>query len=890
MLVVVVCTENVRGQNIIATVPPNINGSDNHVDIQNNSGGDWYFYTSPTPSAATMSRMDSSEVAEYPWGDVGNFAADPGNYEQDRIYPDEFLRVYPNSLAAGTLIQVAYATTPVGTQYDFDITVTAGAQVTAINILDGNPTTAASLQWEVSFSAAVSGVTAPNFALANPNGITGLSITSVTPDTAQPSTNWTVTVSTGSGTGLLGLNWAGHQNESPTVASTFTGQQYQFSIAPVISREPASLGVNIGTTTTLSVQASLRDNGAIAYQWYSGTSVNPSAATVITGATNTTYTPPTFGSLGSFQFFCRVYTPSNPNTYTDSSTAIVTVVNPPQITATSANVTIGSGQTATFSVTATGTSLVYQWYNGVAPNTSNPVGEDSSTFTSPASSADSNYWVQVSNPGPTLANSSTYYATVITRLVPASANYKGAVNTAFTNIFGVTALDSANNVIPNVPVTFSAPNGANAGGTFAGYTGAVTVNTGSGGVAAAPVFTADSVAGAYNVTATFSTVQENLPATNFPSFTSSPSVTFVTDLTNNFAVTQTGFAAPTFTESGTLPSGVTFTAGILSGKPPTGSGGNYPFAIVAGSGGVTATQNLTLTILEKTNLVAHPTFNTNGAAWILNASNNLGTTISGDYFYPTDGQSGEDRSAWFGFPLYVGAFQASFVYEDSGGGGADGVGFVVQNDPRGTAALGLDGGALGYVSITPSVALLMNIYSGASGGPGLMLGTNGVGAYIPSGASSGRSYQSTSPVNFASGDPISVNLLYLGGVLQASFTDLVYGYTFETQYAVNIPAMLGTNTAYVGITGSEGGVLSDQLVADFAFTPFPTVAANRTSTNTVVLSWPASVGGYILQSTPQLEGTHWQTYPATIIQTNSQNEVIVPNSAAPAFYRLVLAP
>lgn len=83
------------------------------------------------------------------------------------------------------------------------------------------------------------------------------------------------------------------------------------------------------------------------------------------------------------------------------------VANSPQ------GVSINAGQTAQLSVTATGSSLNYQWYQGNAGDTSNPVsGATNPTFTTPALSSTTTYWVRVSNPGGT-ADSTAATVTVV---------------------------------------------------------------------------------------------------------------------------------------------------------------------------------------------------------------------------------------------------------------------------------------------------------------------------------------------------------------------------------------------------------------------------------------------------------------------------------------------
>jgi N-acetylneuraminic acid mutarotase len=90
-----------------------------------------------------------------------------------------------------------------------------------------------------------------------------------------------------------------------------------------------------------------------------------------------------------------------------------------------------------------------------------------------------------------------------------------------------------------------------------------------------------------------------------PAIISANNTAFTVSTPSSFTVTATGFPAPTFTETGTLPSGVTLTSvGVLSGTPALGTVGTYPITITASNGvGTNATQNFTLTINKVT-----PTF------------------------------------------------------------------------------------------------------------------------------------------------------------------------------------------------------------------------------------------------------------------------------------------
>jgi hypothetical protein len=81
---------------------------------------------------------------------------------------------------------------------------------------------------------------------------------------------------------------------------------------------------------------------------------------------------------------------------------------------------------------------------------------------------------------------------------------------AFANALAVTVTDASSHPVAGVPVTFTAAS-SGASGTFAGGANTFSAVTNSTGVATAPVFTANSTAGSYSVTAT----SPGLPTVNF---------------------------------------------------------------------------------------------------------------------------------------------------------------------------------------------------------------------------------------------------------------------------------------------------------------------------------------------------------------------------------------
>lgn len=127
-------------------------------------------------------------------------------------------------------------------------------------------------------------------------------------------------------------------------------------------------GVTLFATTTTNALVKVDDTAAY------NAPISATAVTLRTAAANTALRGVAFAPAGG-------------------SVVAPTITTQPQ------DATVASGGTATLDVVASGTGpLNYQWYQGIAGDTANPVGTGQS-FTTPPLTATTSYWVRVSGPG-----------------------------------------------------------------------------------------------------------------------------------------------------------------------------------------------------------------------------------------------------------------------------------------------------------------------------------------------------------------------------------------------------------------------------------------------------------------------------------------------------------
>lgn len=155
--------------------------------------------------------------------------------------------------------------------------------------------------------------------------------------------NYTVTVANGSGSVT-----------SATAVVTMGSAARVF--VPAIDVQPTPRSVASGTGVTLGVQASTF-GGAIAYQWYRD-------GAPIAGATASTFVIPAASAASAGIYRAVLSVDGGSVASAPARVSVDTPVVAPTITVQPRSMTVPVSTPVSFTVSATGTDLVYQWYSG----------------------------------------------------------------------------------------------------------------------------------------------------------------------------------------------------------------------------------------------------------------------------------------------------------------------------------------------------------------------------------------------------------------------------------------------------------------------------------------------------------------------------------------------
>lgn len=176
----------------------------------------------------------------------------------------------------------------------------------------------------------------------------------------------------------------------------------------------------------------------------------------------------------------------------------------------------------------------------------------------------------------------------------------------------------------------------------------------------------------------------------------------------------------------------------------------------------------------------------------------------------TNGGLNQAGSVFWSAPISIQAFTTTFEFQLSDAQG-NGFTFTIQN--VGPNALGGTSAGLGYQGIQKSVAVKFNFYNYQNeGSDSTGIYTNGQPPVLPT------VDLTPSGIVLGSGDSIQAQVNYDGTTLTLNLLDLVTNKTFTMSQVINIPQIVGGNTAYVGFTGGTGGLSSSQKILTWTYT------------------------------------------------------------------------
>jgi hypothetical protein len=375
-------------------------------------------------------------------------------------------------------------------------------------------------------------------------------------------------------------------------------------------------------------------------------------------------------------------------------------------------------------------------------------------------------------------------------LSPGTGSYLGNQTVTVTVPSGSTGCIGINTM-----PTASVPGTCGSGGTT--YAGPITVS------ASETVNAIATEAGSTNSAVAAATFTITVPPAAVPTFSPAAGT-----YTSTQSVTLSDATAGTtiyYTTNGTTPS---TSSSVYSG--PINVSASETLEAIAVEAGYTnspaATAGYTINASSGTTYINLSRSQFTASSFYLNGG--AAVTSSG-MLQISDGGGGEARSAWFTTEVPVRSFITDFTFQQLNAN-ADGMTFTIQ--AQGPTAVGWPGGALGYQGTNNSVAVKFDLYNNAGEGvDSTGLYTDGAAPTVPA-----VDLGSTG-INLHSGDIMEAHMVYDGTNLTMTLTDTVTAASVVEVFPVNIPAIVGANTAYVGFTAGTGGLTATQNVLTWSY-------------------------------------------------------------------------
>jgi hypothetical protein len=539
----------------------------------NNQSSPSTFFNVGASSGSPPSSITSANKATFVQGAANSFTVTATGFPAPTLSESGVL---PSGVTFNSASGILSGTPALGTGGVYSVTFTAhngiAADVSQSFTLTVNQTAAVTSSNGASFTVGAVGsfaVTATGFPVPTlsesgglPSGVTfnaGTGVLSGTP---------------ASGTfGSYTITFTAHNGIGADASQSFAlkvNQAAAFSSSNSASFTVSTAG-SFTVTATGSPVPTLSESGALP----SGVTFN-SGTGVLSGT-------PASGTSGSYPI---TFTAHN-GIGVDASQSFTLTVNQAATVTSSNSASFTVSSAGSFTVTATGSPAPTLSESGALPSGVTFNAGTGVLSGTPASGTSGSYPITFTAHNGIGADASQSFTLTVNQAAAFSSSNSASFTVSTAGSFAVTATGSP---APTLSESGALPSGI----TFNAGTGVLSGTPASGTSGSYPIiFTAHNGIGADASQSFTLTVNQSA------AFSSSSTVSFTVGALGSFTVTATGLPAPTLSESGALPSGVTFNAstGVLSGTPASGTSGVYPITFTAHNGiGADASQSFTLTV------------------------------------------------------------------------------------------------------------------------------------------------------------------------------------------------------------------------------------------------------------------------------------------------------